>query len=298
MASDHLGPRNPRIGHLRRLVRSRRARHDEGCLVAEGPKLVVEAVATGRTIEVFCAADHLGDPRYAEPVARAQAAGIPVWTVAPGALERVADAVTPQPVMAVVGIAPHLPHVLPDVLPDVPSHVPATGPDGADGPMAGTPAPGALVLASVADPGNVGTLVRSAEAAGLTEVWVCGQSADPHSPKAVRASAGSILRVPVHVRTDVTTTLEELRHVGWHLVATAAGAPCIDDVVLPPGTAMVLGSEAHGLDPAVLAGINVRVSIPMAGEVESLNVAVAGSLLAFEFARRHRRPGATGMPGA
>lgn len=294
MASDHLGPRNPRIGHLRRLVRSRRARRDEGCLVAEGPKLVVEALATGRTIEVFCAADHLDDPRFAEPVTKARSAGLPVWTVVPGVLERAADAVNPQPVMAVVGIEPYLPHALTHV----PSHVPAIGADGTDGALAGTSAPGALVLASVADPGNVGTLVRSAEAAGMTEVWVCGQSADPHSPKAVRASAGSILRVPVHVRPDVITALEELRHGGWHLVATAAGAPCIDDVVLPRGTAMVLGSEAHGLDPVVLAGIDVRVSIPMAGEVESLNVAVAGSLLAFEFARRHRRPGATGAPVA
>ena len=145
-----------------------------------------------------------------------------------------------------------------------------------------------LVLVDVFDPGNVGTIIRTAEACAACCVVVAG-GADPWAPKAVRASAGSVLRVPVVQSPDARSALGALRAAGARIVAADAheGDPH-DSGVLATGTgpvALVLGSESHGLDRSLDELADSRVRIPMAGGAESLNVAMAATLLAFEYRR-------------
>lgn len=214
---------------------------------------------------------------YAEPDAErevvelAVAAGIEVRDVAPGALAKVTSPVTPQAVAAI----------------------------------ATTPAPASvaslsgfvLVLVEIADPGNAGTLIRSAEAAGAAGIVCCGQVVDVWNPKCVRASAGSVFRVPVAADPDIDGVLDELRARGVRVLAAhGAGAGRAGvrytDADLTGDVAVLLGNEAHGLPDEVLEAVDEIVSVPMTGEIESLNVAMTGTVIAFEAARQRARMGA------
>jgi len=262
-----LSPRNPRVKRLARLARSRRARADDGVFVVEGPTLVAEALDGGTAVEGI----YVEEGAATDLVARAGALGVPVHVLAAGGLRGVVDARTPQPVAAL-------------------ACTPVSSV------AAAAAAPLVLVLVGVADPGNVGTLVRTAEATGAS-VICCG-GADPFSAKAVRASAGSVLRVPVAVVAgdDAEAVLEHLGGTGHRRLATrpTGGVP-YDSADLEGDLAVVLGSEAHGLPPGLDEHrddlLDLSVSIPMDGRAESLNVAMAGTVICFEAARRRRDAG-------
>lgn len=232
-----------------------------------------------------------GDDRATQEVCRrATAAGARVFPLAAGVLERVADTVTPQPVLAVL---PMLAGVDPDS--DIASDAEA---DAATA-KAALPWPaesGALVvvLVDVRDPGNAGTVLRAADAAGATAVVFAAESVDPYNPKTVRASAGSIFHVPFTVRRDPATLAARFAAAGFRTLATVvrdgddyAGL----DWSVP--TAVFFGNESSGLDPALSARLDGAVAIPMAGRAESLNVGVASAVVAFE-AFRQRRGGGPG----
>jgi TrmH family RNA methyltransferase len=145
----------------------------------------------------------------------------------------------------------------------------------------------ALVLDGVQDPGNVGTLFRTAEAAGVAGIVLTRGCADPLSPKALRASAGSAFRVP-HVPDLSVEDLLGLLPPGLTLAAAVAGpgASSLFEAPLDLPLALALGSEGSGLDPRLEAASSVRIRVPLAGKVESLNVAAAGAIALFEIARR------------
>jgi RNA methyltransferase, TrmH family len=274
LPAEPLGARNPRLGALRRLVERRAERTLASRFVVDGPVLTAEALQSPLAVEViYVGADVLdgsggradGDVAIMRDLAAAQ--GVTVVPVTAGVLERLADPVTPRPVLAVV----HSPATGLDELPE---------PDG-DGDFM-------LVAVGLADPGNLGTLVRTAEASGARGVAVLGDATDPFSPKAVRASAGSVFRMPITVERDLPLALDALSH-RWTLVAAVTdGTPFDDDAALVRHAAVLLGSEAHGLDTRARQAASHSVSIPMAGDVESLNVGVAGAVLAFDLARRRR----------
>lgn len=262
MTAEPLGARSAALQHLRRLSGRRRARLEAGQFVIDGPTLVGEALDAGaRLVEVYAepgAPDHVLDA--------ARTAGVPVREVAAGALAKATSPVTPQPVAALAR------------LPDAPG----------DSVLRGL----VLVLVGVGDPGNAGTLVRVAEASGASAVVSCADAVDLWNPKSVRASAGSIFRVPVVVAGDAHDALSRLRAAGMTVVATALhGSVALDAVDLRRPVAVLLGNEAHGLDDAVVAAADVAVRIPMAGRVESLNVAMTGTVVAFEAARQRRSAG-------
>lgn len=259
-----LSARHPRVQRLRRLATRRRARDEERVFVVDGPTLVGEALDAGLEVEaVFVGAG--GGP--VPPVAaRAAAAGVPVHHLAPGVLERVAGTVTPQPVLAVAAR-------------------PDAGAAALDDPAADL----VLVLVGVADPGNAGTLLRTAEAAGAGAVVVAGGSVDPFGPKCVRASAGAVFRVPVVAVDDPLAALDRLAARGVRRLATVvSGGRPYDEVDLTGPVAVVVGNEAHGLGPAVAGAVDEAVTIPMAGRAESLNVGMAGAVLCFEVLRQRR----------
>ncbi|MEO7429148.1 MAG: RNA methyltransferase [Acidimicrobiales bacterium] len=249
---------------LRRLSGRRAARLEEGAFVIEGPTLVREAVEAGlRLSQLFATSE--ADPAL---VARAAAAGAEVRLVPTDVLGRALDTVTPQGIAA---IAPRI-----DVTVEV-----AVAAAGA-GPLV-------LVLVDVNDPGNAGTLVRAAEAAGASAVLFCGGSVDPWNPKCVRASAGALFQVPVAIGGEAVAVLELLGQAGVRSAATVVrdGTP-YDEADLTGPLALLLGSEAHGLPAELTTAVDLRLSIPMSGRSESLNVAMAGSVLCFEALRQRR----------
>ncbi len=146
-----------------------------------------------------------------------------------------------------------------------------------------------LVLADVQDPGNVGGLLRTAEAGGVTGAAVCGASANPFSWKALRGSMGSAFRLPLVTGLAVGDALDDLRSHGVRTVAAVARDGAHPDAVDWRGrVALLLGGEGLGLSPDVVARCDARVTIPMAPPVESLNVGASGAVLIYA-ARRQRR---------
>jgi TrmH family RNA methyltransferase len=247
---EPIGLHNPRIQRLRRLLGRRSAREDDGCFVLEGPHAIEAALAAGvELLEVFVEASALA----------LVPAGVTPVLVADGVLARVGSTVTPQPIMAVAPL-------------------PSLGLDALAG------ATFVLVAAGVSDPGNLGTMARSAEAAGADALVTTAGSVDPFSPKCVRASAGAIVQLPVLVDLDPAA----LRALGLRLLGTAVtGGTAYDRADLVGPVALVLGNEAHGVSADIeLDGL---LTIPHRGRAESLNVAMAATVLCFEVARQRSR---------
>lgn len=241
-------------------MRRRSLRASERAFVLEGTKVISEALDAGVALEAVFVAP--GDDSVRPLLQRALDAGVRVHSLQPGLIERVADTVTPQPVMAV---APWVDVPLPDV----------------------RDADFVVVCVDLRDPGNAGTVLRSAEAAGASAVVFCDGSVDVFNPKTVRASAGSLFHVPVVNGGAVEDVLETLGTWGVRRLGTAAQhGDAYDEIDLTGRVAIVLGNEAHGLPDGVT--VDAGVTIPMAGTGESLNVGMAAAVLCFEVARQRR----------
>jgi TrmH family RNA methyltransferase len=253
---------NPRVQQLRRLIGRRSSRHEERRFVVEGPVLVAEAVAAGWECDAqFVAAEADG---VVQP--GVDGAGT-TFELAPGVLDRVASTEAPQNPIAIVRMREHGPAA--EVL-------------------AG--ASFAVVLDRIADPGNLGTILRSSEAAGADVVVLTPGSVDPYNPKVVRASAGALFHVPV-----IEAMLDDVSAAGFELVGTsshdAAGRTVHAHTTadLSGRLAIVMGNEAAGLPDEwtdIDGPIRRWVTIPHRGRSESLNVAMAATVLVFEAARQ------------
>ncbi|MDO4911518.1 MAG: RNA methyltransferase, partial [Corynebacterium sp.] len=142
------------------------------------------------------------------------------------------------------------------------------------------------------DPGNAGTMIRVADAMGADAVLFAGNTTDPQGPKAVRATAGSLFHIPVAKDPNIEVALQRLKSKGLTILATAAdGDVSLDDAeeLLAQPTAWLFGNEAHGLSEELLAQADHRISIPIRGRAESLNLATAASICLFESARIQNR---------
>jgi TrmH family RNA methyltransferase len=259
---------------VRGLLQKRSARWSERVFVAEGAELLRTALRAGAAVEsVYLAPEGEKDPATLETCEQALAAGARLFTLAPGVLERVADTVTPQPVLT----------ILPMMNIDVAD-------PSADPPMAADQ-PLIVVLVDVRDPGNAGTVLRTADAAGVNAVIFSGESVDPYNPKTVRASAGSLFHVPFNVQADPVALAASLAERGYRTLATVARDGedyAALDWSVP--TVLFLGNEAAGLGSEVRAAVGGAVAIPMDGRAESLNVGVACAVLCFEALRQRRSP--------
>jgi TrmH family RNA methyltransferase len=266
---EPVAAKNPLVANLRRLSRRRSARVEQGQFLVEGPTLIGVALDAGVAVEILVHDGSVAlDPSTMSLAERAATTGARLLEVPEGVMARITDTVTPQPLAAVVNRSPTtLDALLSDGAPSLP----------------------VLVLVGVSDPGNAGTLLRSAEAAGVSAVVFCAGSVDPFNPKTVRSSAGSIFQVPVVDGVPASIALEMLGAAGVRRMGTVArsGVP-LEQAGLSGPLALVLGSEAHGLPDDLSAGLDELVTIPMAGRAESLNVAMAGTLVVFEAARQRR----------
>ncbi|HUF33136.1 MAG TPA: RNA methyltransferase [Acidimicrobiales bacterium] len=263
MTQGALGTRHQKVDRLRRLTRRRSVRASERVFVLEGAKLLSEALDAGAALEaVFVAPGATG---VDDVVQRAFDAGARVHHLEPGVLERVGGTVTPQPVVA---LAPFCDVALTSV----------------------SEATLVVVCVDVRDPGNAGTVLRSAEAAGAGAVVFCDGSVDVFNPKTVRASAGSLFHVPVVNGGEPAAVLGHLATAGLRRVGTVArGGTAYDEADLTTPVALVLGNEAHGLPEGLSASLDEAVTIPMAGRAESLNVGMAAAIVCFEALRQRRR---------
>jgi TrmH family RNA methyltransferase len=262
LTSGELAARHPTVQRLRALNRDPQTRAAEHAYVLEGPRLVAAALDRGVTLE----AAYLGyraRPSFAPLVARLDAAGVPVHDLREGVLEKIGVTRTPQPVLAVAPIRTASPAAL-----ERPGDV--------------------IVAVDVADPGNLGTMLRSAEAAGVTTVLVAGDSVDVYNPKVVRASAGALLGIEVLECRDARGALDAARGSGRRVVGTATrGGHPVDTLDASP-IALLVGNEARGVDPVLTESLDTVVTIPMHAPAESLNVAMAATVVLFERDRQRR----------
>lgn len=267
-----LGARHQRVQRLRRLLRRSNVRGAEQAFVAEGVKVVEEAMEAGAPVEsLYVAAEWRSSASTAAVVERAGAIGLRVFELGPGVMERVADTVSPQSVCAVVGTV------------DLGLDELLSRPTPGSGPSL------VLVCVDVRDPGNLGAVLRVAGATAVSGVICCVGTVDPYNPKVVRASAGALFRVPLVTDVLPDLAVERLAGLGYRCWATVPeGGTDYAVADLDGPTALVLGNEAAGLPADVLARIDGALTIPMAQGTESLNVAMTAAVLCFEAARRRR----------
>lgn len=255
---------NPQVKAAAALHR-RRERDRTGRYLVEGPNAVAEALTDG-VVETLYVVDDLADAYGGVN------GDVELVVVAEHVLERLADTRTPQ---GVVAVARRRPAVLDDVV--------------------GT---GFLVICwEVADPGNLGTIIRTADAAGAAGVVVTRGSVDPWNPKAVRASTGSLTHLPIVVDVDGAEILSACRAAGQRVAALdTAGATSVDEPgALAPPVALVFGNEAHGLPAHLVAEADLTVAVPRYGRAESLNLAAAVAVTVYAAAREtHGEPGKGG----
>jgi RNA methyltransferase, TrmH family len=224
---------------------------------------VAEALSSGAPLREIFVAENA--PQSDPLAAAARDAGVPVIEVTEPVMRTLADTTTPQGVVAVVEIRT-------SDLRDLAARASLL-----------------LVLAGVRDPGNAGTLLRSALAAGADGVVFAAGAVDPLHPKTVRASAGAVFRVEVAREKDVADVVDVLRGSGLVVVGADASEPeSFEDTDFTRRIALVLGNEAWGLGPDARELLDEVVGIPMPGPAESLNVGIAGSILLFECVRQRR----------
>lgn len=237
--------------------RSMRERH--GVFVAEGPQSVREAVSwrPDGVREIF--ADPDGQERHASILQAARRAGIPIRATSPEVLATMCDTSTPQGLLAVCR---HLHVPLEEILGAAPRLL--------------------VVLTNVRDPGNAGTVIRGADAAGADAVIVGSSSVDVYNPKVVRSAVGSHFHLPVAVGVDIPSLLVRLRELSIATYAAdGSGQRTVHEVDLATPHAWVMGNEAWGLPPELLDACDEAVAVPIYGKAESLNLAMAATVCLF-----------------
>ena len=240
----------------------------------EGPQAVTEAFRSGAPItELFVTGE--ARARHEDLITAMARAGIPVHRVSGEVMAELAQTVTPQGLLAVCGFV------------DVPLEQ-----------AIGAVAPGAAgerslrlvtLLACVRDPGNAGTVLRTADAAGAQAVIFSDASVDPYNGKCVRASAGSVFHLPLVAGVPLDTAVSALRGAGLRILAAdARGGRTLDELTpaeLAAPTAWIFGNEAWGMPAALLALADESVAVPIYGRAESLNLATAAAVCLYACAR-------------
>jgi len=261
-------PRAPAVRAARRLLK-RSFRERDGRFLAEGPQAVREAARQpGVLLELYTSAP--AADRHPDLVTAVAAAGAPVHRASGEVLAVLSDTTTPQ---GVVGVCRRIDVDLSEVTSRSPQLV--------------------VVLADVRDPGNAGTVIRAADAAGADAVILAGGSVDPYNGKCVRASAGSLFHLAIVTGVRILDAVAALRGGGLQVVAADGHAGTDLDAVLDSGgliapTAWLFGNEAWGLPDETVAAADRAVRVPIHGAAESLNLATAAAVCLYASARAQR----------
>jgi TrmH family RNA methyltransferase len=263
-------PRSPRVRAVAKLTK-RSARQETGLFLLEGPQAAREVLAyrPETVIEMFATPSAL--ERHADLREFARDAGIEVVFTTEAVLDAMADTVTPQ---GIVAVARQTPSSVRDVFAASPRLV--------------------AICEEVRDPGNLGTIIRAADAAGADAVILTGRTVDPYNPKVVRATTGSLFHLPIAVGVDLAIAVDRAHAAGVRVVAADVGGEdfLAARAVLAEPTAWLFGNEARGLDEEALALADLSLRLPIYGSAESLNLATAASVCLYEtaFAQRSGAP--------
>jgi TrmH family RNA methyltransferase len=265
-APDVLTERSARIVSYAKLHRSA-GRRKAGAFLAEGANSVDSALRSGRARVVLASDD--AELRHGDLIADAVRANVEVCHITGGAADKLADTVTSTGLFVVADL---LDASLADVLSASPQLL--------------------AVPVEMTDPGNAGTLIRTADAMGADAVVLAGDSVDPHNGKCVRSTAGSVFHIPIARERDIGAVLAHIRAAGIAICATSGTAeldlPEAGEILAGP-TAWLFGNEAHGLSDDILAMADHRISIPIRGGAESLNLAAAAAICLYASADAHSR---------
>ena len=262
---------NEKIKRTARYSQKSSARKEDGVFIAEGTKLVIESPGD-KVREIFISESCLEELESKKgdlwDKFKSLAKTLPddaIIKVSDHVFEKISSQKSPQGMLAVIET---LSYKKEDITKDVPL---------------------ILVLEDIQDPGNVGTIFRTAEAAGVTGILLTEGCADPLSPKVVRSSMGAIFRMPFVVAADLPGAVEELEKDGIACYAARLDAASeYDKCDLTAPSALLIGNEGNGLSAEVTAAASKGIYIPMCGETESLNAAVSASILSYEASRQRR----------
>lgn len=259
-------PRSPRVRAVAKLTK-RSARHETGLFLLEGPQAAREVLSyrPETLVELFATPSAM--EKHTDIRDAARTAGLHVQFTTEAVLETMADTVTPQ---GIVAVARQSPTSVRDIFAASPRLV--------------------AICEEVRDPGNLGTIIRAADASGADAVILTGRTVDPYNPKVVRATTGSLFHLPVAVGVDLASTAERARAAGLRVIAADVEGEdfLASRHLLAEPTAWLFGNEARGLDEASLAQADVSLRLPIYGAAESLNLATAASVCLYESAFAQR----------
>ena len=255
---------NGQIKELIKLQKQARERRKTKKFVAEGIKMVLEAINFDKLDKLYVSesafdrtAQRLGD----------KLERIPYEVVADNVFKQISDTVTPQGVLATVNMPEY------DVKEILSDERKAW-----------------VLLDDLRDPGNLGTIIRTSEGAGMSGVIMSKESVDLFNPKVVRSTMGAIFRVKFCYVESLIDIIEEIKKSGYDVYATAMeGSEVYDCVDYTKGSAFIIGNEANGVSDAVFEKASKRIRIPMEGKLESLNAAVSAAIIMYEMARQKRK---------
>jgi TrmH family RNA methyltransferase len=264
------GPHNPiaskdnnSIKHLRSLA-DPKFRKKEKVFLIEGVKMVEEALRDNLGVKMVVASPSLVQHHGKGVLKLAESRSVEMLWVSERIMDTISESKTPQPVMAVVKTMEH------------------------SGEELLARSSGLIVVAhQLQDPGNLGTIIRTAEAVGASGVAITANTVDPLNAKAIRASMGSILRIPIVHIVDVRAFIKMCKEKGYQTVATVLGSEVTHfDIDLKKPTIVILGQEGAGLPQDIMPDIDHHVRIPMAETIDSLNVATAAAVILYEALRQ------------
>ncbi len=252
---------NPQIKKLLQLQKKSKARNDEKVFVVEGLRMFAE-VPKNRVEKVY-----ISETLYNRKKHELNLQEFPFEILSDNVFERVSDTQTPQGILCIVKQETYHLETLLQVK-----------------------KPHYIVLDNIQDPGNLGTIVRTAEGAGVDAVFMSKDCVDIYNPKTIRSTMGSVYRVPVMYVEDLVQLIKTFREKGiLSYAAHLEGKNSYDKENYQSGTAILIGNEGNGLRDEVAQQADVRVLIPMKGQVESLNAAIAASIMMFEVFRQRRQ---------
>jgi RNA methyltransferase, TrmH family len=267
------GPHNPItskengvIRYLRSLSQPKHRRNEKAFLI-EGLKMVEEALRDDLGVTKVVVSPSLVHHHGKGILKLAASRGVEILWISEKLLESVSESKTPQPVSAVVKMR-----------------------DYTESALLGDNQALIVIAHELQDPGNLGTIIRTAEAAGAAGVGVTANTVDLFNAKTIRASMGSILRLPLAHISDLTVFIKKSKGLGFQIMATVpAGETPIFDVDLLKPTVVILGQEGAGLSQDIVSDIDLGVRIPMAATIDSLNVATAAAVVLYEAMRQRVR---------
>ena len=254
---------NAQIKNIIQLQKKSKAREEQGAFVIEGIKMFEESVTFGKLIKAYVSKSF-----YEEKVLEISDyfKDIPYEIVEDTVLKEASDTLTPQGIMAIVKKPEYN---LEDILQDTNANL--------------------VILEDLRDPGNLGTILRTAEGAGITGIILSKTSVDMYNPKVIRSTMGAIYRMPFVYVEDLIETIDNIKSHHISIYAAHLSADCYYDEVNYKGKcAILIGNEANGLSDEITKMATKYIKIPMAGNVESLNAAIAAAILMYEIYRQKR----------